>query len=501
MIFVSRQLIPRHFFALLTAALLASCGGSGGSQTAGIDGSGAPVASSNTNGTIDGFGSVIVNGIKYESDNAEVLINGQRATESELRVGYQVSVTGTTSNGKTSADKIEFIPSIVGEITAFNPTNKTLMVLGKTIHVTNNTLFDVAIKPASLAGLTLGQRILVSGAAAADGSISATRIELSSSETLQLTGQLVNLTGNSFNLNGTSVVYGGAQLINLEGNRFINGARVTVIGMMNDNQLQASQVIGLNKTLSRDLDSADIEGFITRFTSTTDFAVDGISATTTNQTRFENGTRSDLRLGAKVEIEGTVNSNGALVASDVEFEQDSNNKINGIVTAINLSSGTGDNNGNNSTNNNGIISGVLEVDGVTIITNKKTRYEDKQLDVRRFNLGSLNLGDRVDVTGYSTTEGFIATKIERRDVEDDDEGREFEGVISGVGVDYFILFGRKIYTTENTKIVNDDGEPLTLPAFYSIALNQQVEVLGNTINGEFYASEIELEDDDLADDD
>lgn len=494
MIFVSRQLIPRHFFALLTAALLASCGGSGGSQTAGIDGSGAPVASSNTNGTIDGFGSVIVNGVKYESDNAEVLINGQRATESELRVGYRVSVTGTTRNGKTSADKIEFIPSIVGEITAFNPAAKTLVVLGKTIQVTNNTLFDAAIKPASLAGLTLGQRILVSGAVAADGSISASRIELSSSESLQLTGQIANLTGTSFNLNGTSVVYSGAQLINLEGNRFINGARVTVIGVMNNNQLQASLVIGLNKTLSRDLDSADIEGFITRFASATDFDVDGISATTTNQTRFENGTRSDLRLGAKVEVEGTVNSNGALVASDVEFEQDSNNKINGTVTAINLSSSIG--------NNNGIISGLLEVDGIAISTNKQTRYEDKQLDVRRFNLASLNLGDLVEVTGYSTADGFIATKIERRDVDDDgDEGREFEGVISGIGADYFILFGRKIYTTADTQITGGDGEPLTPTAFYLIALNQQIEVRGNTINGEFYASQIELEDEDLGDDD
>ncbi len=187
-----------------------------------------------------------------------------------------------------------------------------------------------------------------------------------------------------------------------------------------------------------------------------------------------------------MEIEGSVNASGTLVASEVEFEQDSNSKINGTVTAINLSS----------ENNNGIVSGIVEVDGIAIITTKQTRYEDKLLDLRRFNLASLTPGDWVDVTGYSTADGFVATKIERRDMANDDEGREFEGFISGIGADYFILFGRKIYTTEDTQMIADDGERLTLTAFYLIALNQQIEVRGNTVNGEFYATEIELEDED-----
>ncbi|HEX7764249.1 MAG TPA: DUF5666 domain-containing protein [Cellvibrio sp.] len=478
------------FLAAITMALLSGCGGSGGAQTAGIDGSGAPVASTNSNGAINGFGSVIVNGVKYESDKAQVLINGQLATEDDLRVGYQVSVTGTITDGKTTAEKIEFVPTLVGEITAIEPNNKLLVVLGKTVHITNNTLFDAAIKPASLAGLTIGQRILVSGAVAADGSISATRIELSSSETLQLTGLVANLTGNSFNLGDTNVVYSGAQLINLDGNRFTNGARVTAIGVMSNNQLQATLVIGLNKTLPRNLDNADIEGFVTRYASATDFDVAGISATTTNQTRIENGSLSDLRLGATVEIEGSVNANGVLVASKLEFEQVSNNKISGTVTGINLVTTTG------------IISGTLEVDGVVITTTTQTRYEDKKLDLKRFNLGSLLQGDQVEVTGYSTATGFVATKIEREEADDnDDNTREFEGVISAVGPDYFMLFGRKIFTTPETIITRGDDNLLSLAAFYLIALNQQIEVRGYQLNGEFYATEIELDDEDQDDDD
>jgi hypothetical protein len=477
--------LPRPLIALAVALLLASCGGSGGSQTAGIDGSGAPVAS-NTSGTIDGFGSVIVNGVKYESNTAEILVNGQRASENDLRVGYQVSVTGNNNNGRSIAQKIEFIPSVVGEITALLTAEKQILVLGKTIQVTNNTVFDASIKPASLAGLSVGQTILVSGAIAPDGSISATRIERSNSTNLQISGQVANLTSSSFSVNGTTVVYTNAQLINLNRERLINGARVAAIGIMQDNQLQASTVIGLNKNLARDFASADIEGFITRFVSATDFDVDGVSATTTNQTRYEKGSPADLRLGVKIEVEGSINSSGVLVASDMEFEQTSNNKISGTVTAITL--------GNNTGNTTGIISGALEVDGTRVITTKQTRYEDKQFNLRPFNLSSLTRGDLVEVSGYSTAEGFIATKIERREVEDDDaETRELEGTISALGADYLVLFGRRIYLTENTRITGDSGETISLSNFLLLALNQQIELEVESRDGEFYALEIELE--------
>ncbi|MEN0039053.1 MAG: DUF5666 domain-containing protein [Cellvibrio sp.] len=481
---LSRLFAP--LFALITAAILIGCGGTGGSQTAGIDGSGAPVAGNNSNGTISGFGSVIVNGVKYESDKAQILINGQTATEDDLRVGYQVSITGSIANdGKTTAEKIEFVPTLIGEITAIDVDNKRVTVLGQTVLITNNTIFDSAIKPSNINGLAVGQRILVSGAVASDGTISATRIELATDKAQQIMGQVAHLTSNSFTLNGTTVVYSGAQLINLDNNRLINGATVTAIGALTDNQLQATQVIGVNKTL-RNRDKVDIEGFVTRFVSATDFDVAGISATTTNQTKFEDGTIADLRLGAQIEIEGSVNASGILVANAIEFEQDVNNKISGLVSSINL------------TNTTGIISGVITIDGIAITTNHQTRYEDKKLDLKRFNLSSLVQGDLVEVTGYSTAAGFIATKIEREGEDDDDESdeREFEGVISAIGVDHFILFGRKIYVTESTEIKNEDDESISLAAFYLLAANRQIEVEALEINGELYATKIELEDED-----
>ena len=74
-----------HFYRTLLLPLviaLSSCGGGGGgggggglaavSTGGGIGGTG--VTSS---GTVDGFGSIFVNGVEYETDEAQILIDGE----------------------------------------------------------------------------------------------------------------------------------------------------------------------------------------------------------------------------------------------------------------------------------------------------------------------------------------------------------------------------------------------------------------------------------------
>ena len=468
---------------LLNSTLLIACGGTS-SQTAGIDGSGQPVAVATT-GTIDGFGSVIVNGIEFESDRAQILINNQPATENDLRAGYHVSLSGTIANNGTAvATKIEYTPNLVGQISAIDNFNKRITVLGQEIQISNTTLFDAAIKPRSLSGLSVGNSLQISGTSTSEGLISASRIDLVENVQHQLTGQIRLLTNSTFTLNNLLINYAGAQLINIEGNRLQNGMTVNALGNLNAEQLTAVQIIGLNKSLTRELDSAAIEGFITRFNSASDFDVDGIQVSSTEQTRFEQGSASDLRLGVKVEVEGRVDASGRLVAKSLEFELQSNNKITGKVTAIQLN------------NNSGILSGQLEVDGVSIMTTKQTRYEDKLFELKRFNLGSITLGDALEVSGYSTAEGFIATKIEREDADDEEtDEREIEGVISALGDGHIVLLGRKVFITEATQITGNRGNELTLSAFLLLALNQQIEVKGFEQNGLFYASEMTLKDD------
>ena len=82
------------FTALLLAVLLAACVGSGLGQlaTGGIGGTGI------SSGPITAFGSVFVNGVEYDIDQATLTRNGQPATgQNEYRIGEYVTIKGTVN--------------------------------------------------------------------------------------------------------------------------------------------------------------------------------------------------------------------------------------------------------------------------------------------------------------------------------------------------------------------------------------------------------------------
>jgi hypothetical protein len=65
------RLLPAVGSAALLAAVVAACGGGGGSTPP--DSNPPPAASSFTSGAISGFGSVIVNGVRFDDSGAEVV--------------------------------------------------------------------------------------------------------------------------------------------------------------------------------------------------------------------------------------------------------------------------------------------------------------------------------------------------------------------------------------------------------------------------------------------
>lgn len=475
--------LKKSWTAVLTMTLLCSCGGgsdSGGS--AGIDASGSPIASQ---GTIDGFGSVIVNGVRFDSSKATILINGQSATEDNLHVGYQVTVTGNIdANNLGIADKIEYFPELIGEITEIDLDANQIQVLDRRVQINHRTLLASSIAPNDIRGLALGNKVLVSGQLNAQQILVATRIELSS-DLVQLGGVISNLdlANQRFNLQDTLVNYAGANLVNIT--QLTNNLRVSVRGSKDVNgNIQAQQIFNIKTEFESKIKKAEIEGRITRFVSTTDFDVNGIPCTTTAQTNYQRGGSANLTLGTNIEVKGTVNTNGSITANSIEFEFEDENHLEGQVTAINLSS----------TNN--IVTGSLTIGNITIKTNSATRYEDKgEGTIRRFNLASIVVGNYLEVTGYNQNNEFIATKIERKMFEDED-GMEFdlEGNISAVGINTITVLGHSINLTESTEIKADNGDLLNLAAFLLIALNQQVEIRGTITDGVYTATRVEIED-------
>ena len=100
--------------SLLIATLLVSCGGG----ISGIDGSGSkPVTEVSVSEPINGFGSVILNGVHYDTDNAKVFIRGELTDEFELEVGDFVTLVGSLVDENNGvASEIHYQPKVTGSI-------------------------------------------------------------------------------------------------------------------------------------------------------------------------------------------------------------------------------------------------------------------------------------------------------------------------------------------------------------------------------------------------
>jgi Domain of unknown function (DUF5666) len=471
-----------HWIAIFATTLLCSCGGGSDSgDSAGIDASGSPIASQ---GTIDGFGSVIVNGVRFDSSKATILINGQSAIEDNLHVGYHVNLTGhIDANNAGVADKIEYFPELIGEITQIDVETNQIEVLNRRVQLNHRTLFANNISPNDIRGLKVGDKVLISGPLHTTATGVATRIELSN-DLIQLAGVISNLdlTNQRFNLDNTLVNYAGATLVNFS--QLTNNMQVSVRGNKDANgNILAQQIFNIKIEFDSKIKKAEVEGTISRFVSTTDFDVNGMACTTTTQTVYKKGNATDLKLGANLEIKGSINANGILAANSVELEMEDDTHLEGQVSSINISS----------TDN--IVTGSLVIGTVTVKTDSATRYEDKgEGNVRRFNLASIAVGNYLEVTGYNQNNEFIATKIERKPAENKN-GMEFEleGKISVVGTNSISLLGQTIILTEATEIKGENGK-LDLASFLSSALNMQVEVRGTITDGVYTATRVEIKD-------
>ena len=100
------------FFVILSAIVfIISCGGSGGSDDlAGGGTGGTGIVSS---GQITGKGSITVNGIKYETQGAQIFQDGTLVSDdSQLKVGMIVEIEGTVNGSTGTAAIVRFDDSI-----------------------------------------------------------------------------------------------------------------------------------------------------------------------------------------------------------------------------------------------------------------------------------------------------------------------------------------------------------------------------------------------------
>jgi len=473
--------IPRNYgwaLAALASLVTAACGGGGGGEpVAGIDRGGVTIAQ----GPINGFGSVIVNGVRFSTTGATITIDDQPGTESDLRVGQVVRVEGTVDASGTTgtARRISFNDEVEGPIQAVDLATSRLVVLGRTVQVGAGTSFDDSIVPRSLAGLSVGERVEVSGLVAADGVVAATRIERkAAAATVEVKGAVesVDTAARRLRIGQLQVDYSGATLSGFATGQPANGDLVEAFGALNGSGvLVATRVEKRSSSLpGTTSDKAELEGLVTRFVSTADFDVAGQRVTAGATTRYEGGSAADLRLDANIEVEGGFDATGRIVATKIEFRQASDVEFSGPVDSVNAAGGS------------------LVVLGTTIRTNSLTRFEDHSVaDVERFSLADLRVGDYVEVRVYRDGTGLVATLLERDDPE---SGVELKGLATDVVPPNLRVAGIAVTTDGQTEFRDKNGASISAAAFFAAASGREVKVRGTMVGNAVLAERAELED-------
>ena len=456
---------------------IAACG-SDSEQVAGIDSRGTPVAVTIVSkGTVTGFGSIIVNGVTFDTSNATFAIDGMTGAQSDLAIGQVVVVRGELDEDPTTgtANSVTFDDAVEGSIEAIDVAAGTITVLGQTIRIDAATSFDDDIDPATIDGLNVTDFIEVSGFFLADGTISATRIELRAmAGELELTGVVSNLSGTSFEINGFVIDFSAAMLEDFPGGMPENGQLVEAKGdaLGAAGELLATRVEFKGGDFGEDGDRAEVEGFITRFNSPTDFDGEGVPVTTNAQTVFEDGTSADLALNRKVEVEGDIDASGTIVAAEVEIEASGEIGIDSTVETT--------------------LGSQLTILGITVSVDESTRIEDKSsADMEPFTVADINVGDYLEIRGYEDNGGVIATLLERRDF---DGEVAIRGFIDSVSDPDFTILGVTIQTIGSTVFEDLAGDSITAAEFFAQANGALAEASG-TLNGSMIvAEEVELDD-------
>ncbi len=457
---------------LLAAGLIGSCNGGGGEFAGGgISGTGV------YNGVITSFGSVFVNGIEFHTTGAAITADDAEVTENDLDVGMKVRVEAEG----TTALSIEFDPEVRGPVQSIDTVNDRIVVMGQTVLIEGTTILKGF---GSILDLVTGDTVAVSGFFDAAGNIRAVYIELrptASGEKVKGVVSSLDTVSRRFVINGLSVDYSGVTgLAGLQ-----NGDFVEVRGSLLSGTLVASHV-GVEEPVETALPGSEmaVEGIVTSLSSVYDFEVNGLRVYTDDRTVYENGVRSDVVVDVLIEVEGTVNDNGVLVAEKVEFlsHEETGVRIEGPVAVVDLQKS------------------MITVLGIGITVNSGTIFNDESsLQLRSFSLGDISAGDMIEVGGFADGSRVVAVKLEREDPSElkysltgpVDAGSETPTSFSVLGVQVDVSGPDVTYE-------DDNGNTMTAAEFFAAIDDTKdpgdiVEVGGLYQGGVFIADEVEIE--------
>lgn len=394
--------MTRHALRILTAILVAlvlgGCGGGSSGDTVADSDPGGIGGTGVSSGSISAIGSIVVNGRRFDIESAEITVNDTLESRSALEVGYVVDVQGDFDDGV--AESVEFIPDLVGPVTGTsipegNDTG-TLAVMGQVVQVTATTVFT---NVAGADQLAAADRVLVSGFRNSRQEIVASHIRFApDSEDFaedQIVGRATSISQDGFEIAGLRI--DSAFLPDA-------GERVIATGTYRsgaDPRFEAGDVVEMDNLRGDPADAVELEGIVEAFTGlSSPFTVDDVTIDASGAT-IEGG---EIGIDAEVEVDGSFDRNGILIARRIEVDREENVEIEATVSSV-----AGD------------LTRVRFLnDALTVRITERTRLKDDTGEIDAFGAGHIAQGDFLEVDGYVSDDGesVIATRLEREEPED-----------------------------------------------------------------------------------
>lgn len=319
---------------IVAGSLIFGCGGGGGdlaSSGGGIGGSGVDGGGTGgtgiSSGSVTAIGSVHVNGVRYDTTDAEIFVEGQSqgigesAVLANLKVGMVVRVEGDIeSETDGTAQRVYFNDDLRGPVESvvlIDPVTTQLVVLGKAVVVDERThVTNVKIAPS-----LKDAWIQVSGYEDADGRIRVTFVtEIASDSTANRKGTItaVDPLHEIVTMDGIEIGYQHATLVDVE--PLAVGQRVEVTGEISAGSvsIDADTIESVDFLGTANIDSIELAGIIAEKTAANEFRMNEVPVVLSEQTIYSGGDAEDIAEDVWVEAEGQL-IDGTLVADRIVF--------------------------------------------------------------------------------------------------------------------------------------------------------------------------------------
>ncbi|MBY0508797.1 MAG: hypothetical protein K2P94_01470 [Rhodospirillaceae bacterium] len=272
-------------------------------KTRGGDG----IGGTGVRGTITGFGSILVNGLKLDFDHTTTVeIDGKPASLEALKIGQIVQGVARTKDGKLNLATVEIQHAVTGPISAIDLATETLTVLGQKVRL--NLAGDKAAM-AAFKTLKAGDMVDVSGLRQADGTIIATRVDQKSDADRMIVRGIVSaVTPTGVRVGAFDIPLTGDAAPPLKA-----GDRITAAGRMINGKFTTDTIAGeAPLPFDNDVVHMSLEGYAPKAAGTPGpLSIDGVEV---SGAALPPGTQ----VNARVVVTGRISGPAGMVATGIE---------------------------------------------------------------------------------------------------------------------------------------------------------------------------------------